>query len=169
MHRGPGAGALAAGLLRRAPGAWPEPWPVEEPRRMTRRPEGEGERRPTGTILARERRPAKARRPTGERRPAREQRQTGSDVRWTSGGRRGSGRAVHATLRRRFCRGSGRWGIGGAGCGLAGLGSGVAARIGSETLDLLYTELLGSTCQRVCGFADSDIRFSNPLANIRWV
>ena len=41
--------------------------------------------------------------------------------------------------------------------------------IESETLDLLYTELLGSTCQWVCGFADSDIRFSNPLANIRWV
>ena len=64
----------------------------------------------------------------------------------------------------------GRW-VGGWGWGWRpGLGTGKRMREMTQTLEvLLYIVLLGSTCQRICGFAGSDIKITNPLADICWV
>jgi len=87
----------------------------------------------------------------------------------------GRGGASRAALRRRCHRGSRRWPGGGAGWGVRGggggreweLGTGKRMREMTQTLEtLLYIVVFGPTCQRICGFAGSDIKISNPLADI---
>ena len=66
----------------------------------------------------------------------------------------------------------GRW-VGGSGWGGGReweLGTGKRMREMTQTLEtLLYIVVFGPKSQRICGFAGSDIKISNPLADIRWV